>query len=182
MAFKIADVVLAVPPVFVAVAVCVPLPTGCWRVARDLEPSGLAAAGDGAVLEAEGEPETEAEGADSELPLSAVGAVAEAGFCAVGCWPVCGELGVELVCGGVGEGLCGVDVLASSKAAKDCGLEEPGELGSWLGIDVCIGDGGASGTVVAKSDAIPGIPDTRELLKAPRLRIGLQRLGHSPLL
>ncbi|MGB7034749.1 MAG: hypothetical protein WBD71_04415 [Xanthobacteraceae bacterium] len=144
MACKVADVTIAAPPVFAAVAVCVPLLTDRWGGAREVEAGRLVAAADGAVLDADGEPETEAEGAGSELPSFAVGAVADAGVCAVGCWPVCGGVAVELGCGGVGGGLGGVDVLASSKSAK-----ELAELGSWVGVDVCIGDGGVSETAGA---------------------------------
>ncbi|MGB7079181.1 MAG: hypothetical protein WBD53_18515 [Xanthobacteraceae bacterium] len=129
------------------------------------------------MLAADGEPEAEAEGVGPGLPSFAAGAVADAGVCAVGCCPVCGGLPVELGCGGVGEGLGGIDVLASSKSAKDCALGELAELGSWLGVDVCIGDGGASKTAGAKSDAIPGIPDTRELLKATKTAHPLATAG-----
>jgi hypothetical protein len=53
-------------------------------------------------------------------------------------------------------------VVASSRAAKDC------ELGSWLSADACICDDGAVEIAVDTSDAIPGILDTRELLKATK--------------
>ncbi|MFZ1922720.1 MAG: hypothetical protein WAU57_13910 [Xanthobacteraceae bacterium] len=177
MACKIAEVALVATPVFAAVAVCVPLPTGRWGAAREAEPGGLVAAADGAVLAADGEPEAEAVGVGPGLPSFAAGAVADAGVCAVGCCPVCGGLPVELGCGGVGEGLGGIDVLASSKSAKDCALGEFAELGSWLGVDFCIGGGGASKTAGAKSDAIPGIPDTRELLKATKTAHQLATAG-----
>ncbi len=144
MACKIVDVALAAPPVFSAVAVCVPLLTGRWDAAGEAEPGRLVAAADDAVLDADGEPEAAAEGAGSGLPSFAVAAVADAGVCAVGCWPVCGGVAVELGCGGVGGGLGGVDVLASSRSAK-----ELAELGSWVGVDVCIGDGGVSETAGA---------------------------------
>lgn len=173
MACKIADAALVAPPALAAVAVWVPLLTGRWGAVREAESGRLVAAADGAVLDADGEPE--AEGAGSGLPSLAVGPAADAGVCAIGCWPVCGGLAVELGCGAVGAGLGGIDVLASSKSAKDCALDELAE--SWLGVDVCIGDGGASETAGAKSDAIPGIPDTRELLKATRTAHRLATAG-----
>lgn len=59
--------------------------------------------------------------------------------------------------GGGEEGLCGADVVASSKAEKGC------EFGSWLGVEVWVRDAGASETAAVTSDVILG---TRELPKA----------------
>lgn len=56
-----------------------------------------------------------------------------------------------------GDGLCGVAVVAASREAKGC------ESASWLGVDACIRDTGASETAALTSDVILG---TRELLEA----------------
>lgn len=106
---------------------------------------------------------TVAAAAGVELPVFAAGPLVGAGLWdAVGCGACCGDWDAsadepaDAVTAGAA-GICGAEAVASSKDAKGC------EVGSWLGGDVCVRDGGASEAAAVTSDVILG---TRELPEA----------------